>query len=161
MHLAGNMADDLRVVRFEDPQACLSATKDFDDSFMNFCIGSLLDHLNKANTGSEELGNGNVYLFGVYREDELLYVLYSDYDPGLLATNAKTSSFHRLCLTKNQHDFAWMMSFVLDVEGGSRVQTGVDLPGKLEPNVPLACVAETTLDWAYVDGFRLSTNGDF
>ena len=64
------MADTLRLVRFDDPYAFLEATKQFDDSFMNFCIGSLRDHLSGPKDANDDASP--VYLFGVYQEDDLL-----------------------------------------------------------------------------------------
>ena len=66
------MDTPLRIVRFEDPQNFLDATNEFDDSFMGFCIGSLRDHLDGTKHVHAE--SSPVYLFGVYREEQLLYV---------------------------------------------------------------------------------------
>ncbi|KAH9927444.1 uncharacterized protein BXZ73DRAFT_78494 [Epithele typhae] len=84
--------DDLRLVHFNTPQAFLEATREFDDSFMGFCVGSLLDYLAEhpdaaADTPADAASSKPVYLYAIYENDDLL-----------------------VALTRNAHDFAWMMS---------------------------------------------------
>ncbi|KAI0762549.1 hypothetical protein C8Q74DRAFT_1290988 [Fomes fomentarius] len=85
--------EHLHFVRFSDPKALLDATKQYDDSFMNFCRGSLLDYLsnpNKSQGPEDNLEDKPAYLLAIYRGDNLL-----------------------IALTKNSQDsqdFAWMMS---------------------------------------------------
>lgn len=67
--------EHLRFVRFSDPQAFLDATKQHDDSFMNFCLGSLLDYISSPNRpqGPEDiLGDKPAYLLAIYHGDNLL-----------------------------------------------------------------------------------------
>lgn len=60
----------LRIVRFHDPHAFLQVAKRFDDSFMNFCIGSLSDYVAGHQDTDEKLSPS--YLFGVLRGEDLL-----------------------------------------------------------------------------------------
>lgn len=63
---------DLRFLRFDDPHAYLEATKDYDDSFMNFGIGSLWDFL--SGMSSRELSDISTYIFAIYQREDLLWV---------------------------------------------------------------------------------------
>ncbi|PIL30858.1 hypothetical protein GSI_07026 [Ganoderma sinense ZZ0214-1] len=75
----------LRFLRFEDPHAYLETTKDHDDSFMNFGIGSLWDFL--SGLPARQMPDVPTYIFTIYRGDDLL-----------------------ITLSINKQDFAWMMS---------------------------------------------------
>ena len=63
----------LRVLRFDDPHAYLESTKDYDDSFMNYGIGSLRDFLSGAPT--RQVPDIPTYIFAIYQGDDLLWVL--------------------------------------------------------------------------------------
>ncbi|KAI1789194.1 hypothetical protein LXA43DRAFT_1022307 [Ganoderma leucocontextum] len=75
----------LRFLRFDDPHAYLEATKDYDDSFMNFGIGSLRDFLSGIPT--RQVSDIPTYIFAMYQGEDL-----------------------RITLSVNKQDFAWMMS---------------------------------------------------
>ncbi|TFK78392.1 hypothetical protein K466DRAFT_507347 [Polyporus arcularius HHB13444] len=100
-------AEDLRFVRFADPHAFLEATKQFDDSFMNFCIGSLHDFIRSPRYAAAN--PPPTYLFAIYRGDDLL-----------------------LAVTHNGGtDFAWMMSTPTTAEAlltGTPTTTGLLAP---------------------------------
>ncbi|RPD66466.1 hypothetical protein L226DRAFT_479156 [Lentinus tigrinus ALCF2SS1-7] len=63
--------DDFHCVRFETPAEFFEATKSYDDSFMNWGIGSLNDFLRKAN-GCVDHGT---LLLGIFRAEALLLTL--------------------------------------------------------------------------------------
>ena len=66
------MGSNLRFVSFDDPHAFLEATRDSDDSFMNFGIGSLRDFLNGIST--HEVADVPTQIFAIFRGEEVLYV---------------------------------------------------------------------------------------
>ncbi|TCD70935.1 hypothetical protein EIP91_000841 [Steccherinum ochraceum] len=77
-----------RAVHFEDPSAFIEATKEHDDSFMNFAIGALLDNLDPRQAASQaHWGGGLKTLMGVYRDHDLL-----------------------VTVTKIAKDFSWIIS---------------------------------------------------
>lgn len=65
-------SDNLRAVKYADPLQFLDATKDWDDSFMNFCIGSV-SHYVRTQDGQQRTEE-NLHMFALFRADELLYV---------------------------------------------------------------------------------------
>ena len=66
-------SEELRFVRFKSPQAFLEATKQLDDTSMNFCIGSLNNYLSSPQYVESGWSNAQpVYLLAVYRGDQLL-----------------------------------------------------------------------------------------
>ncbi|KAI0735701.1 hypothetical protein C8Q76DRAFT_610063 [Earliella scabrosa] len=79
--------DGLRFVQFTDAASFLEATKEYDDSFMGYSIGTLLDELDSdglsETPSSSEKGStltGPVPLFAIYRGDELQCVNSSHQD---------------------------------------------------------------------------------
>lgn len=62
---------DLRVVRFQDAQTFLEAVKPYDDSFMNFALGSVLDSLSPARASLSHTKSYRT-LLAVYKGDKLL-----------------------------------------------------------------------------------------
>ena len=64
----------LRFLRFDDPHAYLEITKDYDDSFMNYGIGSLRDFLSGTPT-RQVPDTVPTYIFAIYQGDDLLWVL--------------------------------------------------------------------------------------
>ena len=58
---------NIRTVKFDSPNAFLEATKPWDDSFMNFCVGAVSDRIGQD--------AATIHLLAVYRGDDLLYVL--------------------------------------------------------------------------------------
>ena len=65
---------DFRAVHFAKPEAFLDALKAYDDSFMNFALGSLLDSMNPAYPHSHDRSTISRTLLAVYKGDQLLYV---------------------------------------------------------------------------------------
>ena len=67
--------DGLRFVQFTDAASFLEATKEYDDSFMGYSIGTLLDELDSlTETPSSEKGSTlpvPLPLFAIYRGNEL------------------------------------------------------------------------------------------
>ncbi|KAJ3522736.1 hypothetical protein NM688_g8831 [Phlebia brevispora] len=63
---------DIRVVRFDEPRAFLDAVKDYDDSFMNFSLGALLDSLEPANPRGKEQPATSRTLLAVYKGEQLI-----------------------------------------------------------------------------------------
>ena len=61
---------DLRFVRFDDPHAFLQESKKFDDSYMNFGLGSLYDFVNGLST--RVFADVPLRIFTIYRGEELL-----------------------------------------------------------------------------------------
>ncbi|KAF7799554.1 hypothetical protein EIP86_010791 [Pleurotus ostreatoroseus] len=66
---------DLRAVHFAEPEAFLDALKAYDDSFMNFALGSLLDSMNPAYPHSHDRSTISRTLLAVYKGDQLLITL--------------------------------------------------------------------------------------
>ena len=64
---------NLSVIRFDDPTAFLEATKQYDDGFMNYGVGSLCDFLKR----SKPEDHSSINLLGVYLRDHLLYVSFT------------------------------------------------------------------------------------
>ncbi|KAI0719094.1 acyl-CoA N-acyltransferase [Cerioporus squamosus] len=111
---------ELRFVRFDDPHAFLEATKQFDDSFMNFCIGSLYDYV-----GSPQYAAVNAsqpaHLFAIYRGDQLLLTI---------------TGFLRISVTHNAADaFAWILCIPTTAE--ALVMGTPSTPGLLAPAIAL------------------------
>lgn len=65
---------NLRAVHFAEPKAFLDALKTYDDSFMNFALGSLLDSMDPAYPHSQNSSAISRTLLAVYKGDQLLYV---------------------------------------------------------------------------------------
>ncbi|OBZ65793.1 hypothetical protein A0H81_14359 [Grifola frondosa] len=86
---AAKIMSVLWLIRFEDSKAFLQALKQYDDSFMNYCLGSLLDAVSQNRVDSNMMT-----LLSVYRGNELLIVL-----------------------TKSPKDVSWIMSVPQSVEG--------------------------------------------
>ncbi|KAJ3521308.1 hypothetical protein NM688_g9032 [Phlebia brevispora] len=63
---------DIRVVHFQEPQAFLDAVKHYDDSFMNFSLGTLLDSLDPDNSREERQPATCWTLLAVYRGGKLI-----------------------------------------------------------------------------------------
>ncbi|KAL6298425.1 hypothetical protein BKA93DRAFT_744153 [Sparassis latifolia] len=78
----------LRLVQFDRPADFLEAMKQYDDSSLNFTLGSLLDNMDDNLQFSQaHWGPKTRILLSVYRGDDLI-----------------------LTLTKNAKDFSWMMA---------------------------------------------------
>ena len=60
---------EIRVVTFKDPETFLQTVQSYDDSFMNFALGSLLDSMHPAQAGKTTRYRT---LLAVYKEDNLL-----------------------------------------------------------------------------------------
>ncbi|TBU26352.1 hypothetical protein BD311DRAFT_779705 [Dichomitus squalens] len=67
---------NLRFVRFDDPHAFLAKSKDFDDSFTNFGLGSLYDFLSGAST--QFVSDVPLRIYGIYRGTDLLFTLHTN-----------------------------------------------------------------------------------
>lgn len=63
---------DLRVVQFSKPETFLDAVRPYDDSFMNFPVGSLLDSLDPANPRTKDRTVQYRTLLAVYKGDDLM-----------------------------------------------------------------------------------------
>lgn len=61
----------LHFVHFEDPHAFLEATKQFDDSFMRFCLGSLYEYLANSQAAATNSPMA-VYLSAIFKGADLL-----------------------------------------------------------------------------------------
>ncbi|KAI0739363.1 hypothetical protein C8Q80DRAFT_1112121 [Daedaleopsis nitida] len=77
-------SDNLRPVEYADPQQFLDATKNWDDSFMNFCLGSVHHHVKRQD--GPQCTQQTVHMFALFRADELL-----------------------IALTRIPNDFSWYM----------------------------------------------------
>lgn len=74
-----NGMTDLRIVNWSNPDEFVKATSGYDDSWMNFAIGALLDSLDSGQIKSHvRWGPAERTLVGVYRGDQLLSV-YLDF----------------------------------------------------------------------------------
>ncbi|KAJ3542540.1 hypothetical protein NM688_g5960 [Phlebia brevispora] len=91
-HLHASMSD-IRVIHFQDPQAFLDAVKQYDDSFMNFALGSLLDSLNSENSLAKDQPATYRTLLAAYKGDRSI-----------------------ITLTKARDDFAWALATPRGVE---------------------------------------------
>ncbi|KAJ8455175.1 hypothetical protein ONZ51_g12595 [Trametes cubensis] len=60
--------DNIRCVRFPGLEAAVEAIAPYDDGFMNFCVGSLHEHLHKSSE-SDKFKKG--HFFGLYRGEDL------------------------------------------------------------------------------------------
>ncbi|KAI0333578.1 hypothetical protein GY45DRAFT_1244644 [Cubamyces sp. BRFM 1775] len=59
---------NIRCVRFPNLEAAVEAIAPYDDGFMNFCVGSLHEHLHKS---SEDDKFKKGHFFGLYRDEDL------------------------------------------------------------------------------------------
>ena len=66
---------EMRVVRFQDAASFVEAAKQFDDPFMNFCLGPLIAESLTAPKENAGDNTSQAFLFGVFQEHDLLYVL--------------------------------------------------------------------------------------
>ena len=62
---------EIRVVTFKDPETFLQTVQSYDDSFMNFALGSLLDRIDPARPGGPPTKQDRT-LLAVYKGDNLL-----------------------------------------------------------------------------------------
>ena len=103
---------NLRFLRFDDPRTYLETTKGYDDSFMNFGIGSLWDFL--SGISSRQLPDIPTYVFAIYRGEDLLWVSYNylvfffEFTDRPILPQIRSTT--RITLSINKQDFAWMMS---------------------------------------------------
>ena len=65
--------EDLRYVHIADPRVFLEATKDFDDSFMNFSIGTMTDYLARRRPDQEDEPDA-FYFSTISKGEQLLCV---------------------------------------------------------------------------------------
>ena len=68
---------DLHFIQFSDPRLFVEAVKASDHSFFNFTLGSLLDSLDEEQVRIRNLTDASRLLFGVYKGDVLVYVVYT------------------------------------------------------------------------------------
>lgn len=62
-----------RLVDFRNPDDFIEAVKNYDDSFMNFALGALLDSVNPSQAAAQaRWGGGPRTLLAIYRGDDLL-----------------------------------------------------------------------------------------
>ena len=78
------MDEHTRVItRMYRRHAFLEATKNFDDSFMNFCLGSVMDYVARQKPGQVVDRPGELYLSAVFKRQQLLYVFVSNRNAAL------------------------------------------------------------------------------
>ncbi|TFK78393.1 hypothetical protein K466DRAFT_657146 [Polyporus arcularius HHB13444] len=113
---------ELRFVRFENPQEFLEATKRYDESFMNFSLGSIYDYVSRSQSTAADPSKSAVpvYLVAIYRRDELL-----------------------ISLTHTATDFAWMLCIPSTTEALVLGTSTSTTPGLLTPAIDL--LASSTL----------------
>ena len=63
--------ETVNVVHYTNPGEFFSALKSYDDAFMNFALGSLLDSLDSTHRQPQETVDR--VLLAVYKGDQLLY----------------------------------------------------------------------------------------
>lgn len=96
-----------RVVTYSDPQDFVDACKPFDDSFLNFTLGSLLDSLNSANLTAKgaDTSHTDRTMIAVFNGDQLAYVRLSH---DLFVAWYQTI-ICRVTLIRIPFNFAWML----------------------------------------------------
>jgi len=73
-------SNPLRLVHFQNPDDFLEATKNFDDSYMNFAVGALLDSQDTSQPHAH-WGGGPRTLLGIHRGDDVFVGSQSSRSP--------------------------------------------------------------------------------
>lgn len=63
---------DLRVVQFTDPHAFVNPVVPYDDYFMNFGLGSVMDSLNPSHPKAQDHAPGTRVMFAVVHGEALV-----------------------------------------------------------------------------------------
>jgi hypothetical protein len=63
---------DFRLVTFSNPNELVEACATFDDSFMNFPFGSLLDSLDASNRHVSQIDPSDRTLLAIYEANDLM-----------------------------------------------------------------------------------------
>ncbi len=63
---------DLRVVHFLDPEAFVDAVKPFDDTYMNFALGGVLNSMKPGHPLANDRSADARTLLAVYKGEKLL-----------------------------------------------------------------------------------------